>query len=176
VASAYNGNNTPCGILDVGDPLESNPNYGGYPYSLHGLTYNLQDLVTLPYFGAPPSTTVNNWFTFQGESLSVCPNGVSVPERLLENFHTLLQNAPLRRERVSVCQFLQEVRGPAKWGRSGFTGNFNRGPAAVFLEYGFAGHNTLQTVRVSAIDHRDERVVVHIPKRRIKRKIRVETG
>jgi hypothetical protein len=75
VASAYSGNNTPCGILEVGDPLESNPNYGGYPYSLHGFTYNLQDLVTLPYFGAPPSTTVNDWFTFQGESLSVCQNG-----------------------------------------------------------------------------------------------------
>ncbi|SRR5579871_1408207 len=71
----YNGNNTPCGILEVGDPLENNPNYGGYPYTLHGFTYNLQDLVTLPYFGAPPSTSVNNWFTFQGESLSVCQNG-----------------------------------------------------------------------------------------------------
>jgi hypothetical protein len=71
----YNGNNTPCGILEVGDPLENNPNYGAYHYSLHGFTYNLQDLVTLPYFGAPPSTTVNDWFTFQGESLSVCQNG-----------------------------------------------------------------------------------------------------
>jgi hypothetical protein len=71
----YNGNNTPCGILEVGDPLENNANYGAYHYSLHGFTYNLQDLVTLPYFGAPPSTTVNNWFTFQGESLSVCQNG-----------------------------------------------------------------------------------------------------
>jgi hypothetical protein len=71
----YNGNNTPCGILEVGDPLENNPNYGSYHYSLHGFTYNLQDLVTLPYFGAPPSTTVNNWFTFQGETLSVCQNG-----------------------------------------------------------------------------------------------------
>lgn len=71
----YNGNNTPCGILEVGDPLENNPNYGAYHYSLHGFTYNLQDLVTLPYFGAPPSTSVNDWFTFQGESLSVCQNG-----------------------------------------------------------------------------------------------------
>ncbi len=71
----YNGNNTPCGILEVGDPLEGNANYGGYHYVLHGFTYNLQDLVTLPYFGAPPSTSVNDWFTFQGESLSVCQNG-----------------------------------------------------------------------------------------------------
>jgi hypothetical protein len=71
----YNGNNTPCGILEVGDPLENNPNYGAYHYVLHGFTYNLQDLVTLPYFGAPKTTSVNDWFTFQGESLTVCQNG-----------------------------------------------------------------------------------------------------
>jgi hypothetical protein len=70
-----NGNNTPCGILEVGDPLEGNPNFGGYPYVLNGFTYNLQDLVTLPYFGAPASTSVNGFFTFQGESLGVCQNG-----------------------------------------------------------------------------------------------------
>jgi len=71
----YNGNNTPCGILEVGDPLEGNANYGAYKYSLHGFTYNLQDLVTLPYFGAPASTSVNDWLSFQGESLGVCSNG-----------------------------------------------------------------------------------------------------
>ena len=71
----YNGNNTPCGILEVGDPLEGNANYGGYPYTLHGFKYNLQDLVTLPYFGAPTSTSVNGWLSFQGESLGVCSNG-----------------------------------------------------------------------------------------------------
>jgi hypothetical protein len=69
------GNNSPCGILEVGDPLENNPNYGAYPYSLHGFTYDLQDLTTLPYFGAPPSTSVNGFFTFQGESLTVCQQG-----------------------------------------------------------------------------------------------------
>jgi len=71
----YNGNNTPCGILEVGDPLEGNANYGAYKYVLHGFTYNLQDLVTLPYFGAPTSTSVNGWLSFQGESLGVCSNG-----------------------------------------------------------------------------------------------------
>jgi hypothetical protein len=70
-----NGNNTPCGILEVGDPLENNPNYGAFPYTVNGFTYNLQDLVTLPYFGAPPITSVNGEFTFQGESLAVCQNG-----------------------------------------------------------------------------------------------------
>jgi hypothetical protein len=70
-----NGNNTPCGILENGDPLENNANFGAFPYTANGFTYNLQDLVTLPYFGAPPSTSVNGEFTFQGESLTVCQNG-----------------------------------------------------------------------------------------------------
>jgi len=69
------GNQTACGILEVGDPLERNANFGDFPYVLHGFTFNLQDLVTLPYFGAPPSTSVNNFFTFQGETLTVCQNG-----------------------------------------------------------------------------------------------------
>jgi hypothetical protein len=72
----FNGNNTPCGILEVGDPEEGDANYGGFPYVLHGFTYNLQDLVMLPYFGAPTSTSVNGWLSFQDNtSLSVCSNG-----------------------------------------------------------------------------------------------------
>jgi hypothetical protein len=70
-----NGNNTPCGILENGDPLENNPNFGAFPFTVNGFTYNLQDLVTLPYFGAPPNTSVNNEFSFQGEKLTVCQNG-----------------------------------------------------------------------------------------------------
>lgn len=69
------GNNTPCGILEVGDPLENNPNFGGYPYTLNGFTYDLQDLTTIEYFGAAAHTSVQNFFTFQGESLTVCQNG-----------------------------------------------------------------------------------------------------
>lgn len=72
----YNGNNTPCGILEVGDPEEGDANYGGFHYVLHGFTYNLQDLVFLPYFGAPTSTSVNGWLSFHhNTSLSVCSNG-----------------------------------------------------------------------------------------------------
>ena len=33
--------------LEVGDPEEGDSNYGGFPYTLHGFTYNLQDLVML---------------------------------------------------------------------------------------------------------------------------------
>jgi len=50
--------------LENGDPLENNANFGGFPYTSKGFTYNLQDLVTLPYFGAPASTSVNNVKTF----------------------------------------------------------------------------------------------------------------
>ena len=69
-------NNPGCGgLLEVGDPLEGEANFGGFPYTLNGFTYNLQDLVFLQYFGQTPSTSVNGWFSFQNASLSVCSNG-----------------------------------------------------------------------------------------------------
>jgi len=69
------GNTVQCGILEVGDPLEGNTNFGGYPYSLGGFTYNLQDLTFLEYFGAPTTTSVHGWSTFQGETIGTCSNG-----------------------------------------------------------------------------------------------------
>ena len=71
----YNGNNTPCGILEVGDPLENEANYGDYAYTVNGFAYHLQDLAFITYFGAPLSTSVNDWYSFQHASLSVCSNG-----------------------------------------------------------------------------------------------------
>jgi hypothetical protein len=69
-------NNPGCGgLLENGDPLEGGPNFGGFPYTLNGFTYNLQDLVFLQYFGQSPSTSVNGWFSFQNANLSVCSNG-----------------------------------------------------------------------------------------------------
>lgn len=62
-------------ILENGDPEEGDTNFGGYPYLLNGLTYNLQDLVFVSYFGAPASKSVNGWMTFQGIPLGVCQNG-----------------------------------------------------------------------------------------------------
>jgi len=72
-----NGNPVACGILENGDPEEGFSNYGGFNYTLNGFTYTLQDLVFLPYFGAPKSTSVNNALTFQGNpfNLSICSNG-----------------------------------------------------------------------------------------------------
>ena len=60
-------------ILEVGDPLEGGPNYGGYKYMLNGFTYNLQSLVFLGYFGAPRSTSVHSWLAFQNDESNVCP-------------------------------------------------------------------------------------------------------
>jgi hypothetical protein len=59
--------------MEDGDPLENNPNYGAFPYTERGFTYNLQSLVFIGYFGAPPSTSVNSWLSFQNDEQSVCP-------------------------------------------------------------------------------------------------------
>lgn len=69
-------NNVNCldnSIMEVGDPLENNANYGAFPYTLNGFTYNLQSLVFIGYFGAPPSTAVNSWLSFQNDESSTCP-------------------------------------------------------------------------------------------------------
>ena len=71
-----NGNQTPCGIMENGDPLEGTANYGSTHYMLHGFTYNLQDLVFLRYFGGPADTSVNSWWTFQNYPFTtICQNG-----------------------------------------------------------------------------------------------------
>jgi hypothetical protein len=65
-------------LYEVGDPIEvdTSPPYGDYPYALSGFTYHLQDLVTPVYFGAPTSTSVNGWQSFQGQTFTtVCENG-----------------------------------------------------------------------------------------------------
>jgi hypothetical protein len=70
------GNSTPCGILEVGDPLEGTANYGSTHYTLHGFQYNLQDETFIGYFGAPLSTSVNSWYTFQNYPFTtICQNG-----------------------------------------------------------------------------------------------------
>lgn len=72
-------NSVACGIYETGDPLEGGQSghpYGTWVYPLNGFTYHLQDLVLPPYFGAPTTTSVNGWLTFQGYTgLKVCSNG-----------------------------------------------------------------------------------------------------
>ncbi len=59
--------------LEVGDPLENNPNFGAFPYKIGKFTYNLQSLVFLDYFGASPKTDLHKWLSFQNDKKTVCP-------------------------------------------------------------------------------------------------------
>lgn len=62
------------GLMEVGDPLETEANYGLYPYTgSNGLSYHLQDLVFINYFGAPRNTSLKSWFTFQDETNVTAP-------------------------------------------------------------------------------------------------------
>jgi hypothetical protein len=60
-------------IMENGDPLEGRTNYGGFPYSLNGFTYNLQSLVFIGYFGGPKADSVHKWLSFQNDETHVCP-------------------------------------------------------------------------------------------------------
>jgi hypothetical protein len=72
-----NGNPVQCGILETGDPEEGFTNFGAFPYAVNGFSYNLQDLVFLPYFGAMKTISVNSSLSFQQNpfGLTVCSNG-----------------------------------------------------------------------------------------------------
>jgi len=72
-----NGNVVACGILEVGDPEEVYANYGDFPYTFNGFTYNLQDLTYLEYFGAPTTTSVSGEMTFHNNpfGLTFCSRG-----------------------------------------------------------------------------------------------------
>ncbi len=66
-------NGSPCtGGYAVGAEGNRKHPYGDYPYELNGFTYHLHNLLFPPYFGAPPSTSVNSWFDFHNIPLSVC--------------------------------------------------------------------------------------------------------
>jgi len=68
-------NNSSCIDNDFGGPAGGGPGrppYGQYPYKLNGFTYHLQDLLFPPFFGAPPSTSVKGWFSFQNFQVAIC--------------------------------------------------------------------------------------------------------
>jgi hypothetical protein len=80
ILDPFTTNNSPCGIMENGDPLETENNFGDYPYTVNGFTYHPQDLVFVDYFGASSSLPVNGWHTFQNETNAngVCSRG-SIP-------------------------------------------------------------------------------------------------
>ena len=62
------------GLMENGDPLETEPNYGLYKYTGSNKNeYYLQDLVFINYFGAPRNTSLDSWFTFQNETNVTAP-------------------------------------------------------------------------------------------------------
>ena len=77
IIDPFINNNSPCGIMEIGDPLETEPNFGDYPYTVNGFTYHPQDLVFVDYFGAPSTLPVNGWHTFENEinANGVCSRG-----------------------------------------------------------------------------------------------------
>lgn len=82
IMDPFTTNASPCpsnGILEVGDPLETGPDFGDYPYTVDGFTFHPQDLVFITWFGAPAATSLDIWngvqkdvVTFQNENLNVC--------------------------------------------------------------------------------------------------------
>ncbi len=68
---AYINNNTPCGILEVGDPL----NTSIFGVKLNGMVWHPQDLTYIGYFSFDPSQTVHHWLTFRNTLKRPCENG-----------------------------------------------------------------------------------------------------
>ena len=67
--------NSPCGLLENGDPLEGLANYGDFNVTFNGVTWHPQALATLEYFGAPANFSVNNWLDNQHLLSKVCQYG-----------------------------------------------------------------------------------------------------
>lgn len=60
-------------LMEVGDPLETLPNYGTFEVALNGFTWHPQSLAMMPYFGAPTSTSANGWVALHNDITNVCP-------------------------------------------------------------------------------------------------------
>lgn len=67
--------NSPCGLLENGDPLEGKTNYGTFAVSYNNVTWHPQTLAMMEYFGDPANFSMNNWLDNQNIETSVCQNG-----------------------------------------------------------------------------------------------------
>lgn len=66
---------SPCGILEVGDPLETLANYGDFSVVFGGVTWHPQALAFMEYFGEPKNYSANNWLDNKHHLSTVCQNG-----------------------------------------------------------------------------------------------------
>jgi len=67
--------NSPCGLLEVGDPLETLSNYGTFAVTYNNVTWHPQALAMMEYFGDPANFSMNNWLDNQHDLVRVCQNG-----------------------------------------------------------------------------------------------------
>ena len=67
--------NSPCGLLEVGDPLEGKANYGDFTVTYNNISWHPQAMVWMEYFGDPANFSANNWLDNQHIETSVCQNG-----------------------------------------------------------------------------------------------------
>lgn len=67
--------NSPCGLLEVGDPLEGKANYGDFTVNFGGVAWHPQAEAWMEYFGDPANFSANNWLDNQHIETSVCQNG-----------------------------------------------------------------------------------------------------
>jgi len=66
---------SPCGLLEVGDPLEGLAQYGDFSVTFGGVTWHPQALAWMEYFGDPANFSANNWLDNQHLLTSVCQHG-----------------------------------------------------------------------------------------------------
>jgi len=66
---------SPCGLLEVGDPIEGLANYGDISVVFNGITWHPQALTFMEYFGEPANFSGNNWLDNNHDLTTVCQNG-----------------------------------------------------------------------------------------------------
>ncbi len=71
LSDPYINNWTPCGYLEVGDPLSSTI----FDVNLNGKVWHPQDLCMIGYFDQTPIPSVNGWLTFRNTLNKPCEDG-----------------------------------------------------------------------------------------------------
>jgi hypothetical protein len=67
--------NSPCGLLEVGDPIEGLANYGDITVNYNGINWHPQAMAWMEYFGEPANFSGNNWLDNNHDLTRVCQNG-----------------------------------------------------------------------------------------------------
>lgn len=66
---------SPCGPLEVGDPLETFSNYGTFAVNFNSVMWHPPALAFPQYFGAPPNFAADDWLDCRHCLGEACRNG-----------------------------------------------------------------------------------------------------